>query len=125
MGGVPLTLTSTLKKGLLKFKFVSIIIQQTNHENRNAGIIPVFVFSGLTTSREEKPNYGILEKIKKRRSAWSAYERGQVDVATTIFLSTCSSTVSIDYINAIFKYFKQNNVEYFRAPYLSFAQVII
>lgn len=102
---------------LLKFYLIS-------NNNRDAGITPVFVFNGFSIRIWERPGYGNADKTKKRRNAWISYEQGKPEEAAHIFLSTSNSSVSIEFLRSIIKYFKQNNVEFFIAPYLSFAQVL-
>jgi hypothetical protein len=99
--------------------------------NRKAGITPVFVFNGIST---KKPRTEPTEIIDKRRSAWSAYERGQVKEAGSLFLGkycvyyffTIVATalgIPIDWINVILQYFRDHGIEFFRAPYLAWAQL--
>ena len=47
---------------------------------------------------------------------------GDFQLANTQFQSA-AGTLSSDFLNALFKYFVENEVEFFRAPYLAYAQV--
>ena len=73
MGGIPLTFINKIDRELTKYK--------------NANITPVFIFNGITHKKVETKKYVKEDEIEqKRRSAWNAYERGQVTEAAALFL---------------------------------------
>jgi hypothetical protein len=73
MGGIPLTFINKIDRELAKF--------------RNANITPVFIFNGISHKKAEVKKGTKDDEIEqKRRSAWNAYERGQVNEAAALFL---------------------------------------
>jgi hypothetical protein len=88
MGGIPITLLGVIEKEVDRFRYVK---PDFNFKKiRKAGITPVFVFNGIST---KKPRTETTEIIDKRRSAWSAYERGQVKEAGSLFLGNFFNTI--------------------------------
>ena len=71
---------------------------------------------------EKQVNYKLLEGEKKRKNAWNEYEKGNYFQAQTLFTQ---NSLSYDHAHILFQIFNELKIEYFRAPYLAFAQVII
>lgn len=89
---------------------------------RAASIHPLFVFSGLSLIRKDKPHVNEDPKLAKRNAAWDAINAGKMDLA----LSTWTSSYAVhqpDLIHLVIRILKENNVEYMRAPYGAGAQV--
>eukprot|EP01137_Pigoraptor_chileana_P023285 Opistho-2@89323 len=105
LGAVPFTLRSRIKKELTKL--------------REAGITPVFVFNGLQLNRNAP---GVDPRQAKRNMAWDAYEQGKKDAAVGFW--SYSAQITADTINFTMQVLRENNVEFFRAPYLSAAQLV-
>jgi 5'-3' exonuclease len=109
MGGSPITLFSKIQKEIELFKKYKIK--------------PIFVFNGLTGLWKEDltKNKPTNEKDYKRNMAWMTYESGAVKEAATFFIGLAQSP--IEYVHVLIKYFAENDIEYFRAPYLSWGQL--
>jgi hypothetical protein len=107
-GGVPLTLLQLVEEELNKFaKF---------------GVKPVFVFSGLNMVRKDRPFQSADVRPQKRVSAWQAYAKGDTRTAAATFEST-EKFPALNFLQDIFKLFRDRGVEYFRAPYLAWPQL--
>jgi len=76
--------------------------------------------SGLWKDQRPKPFFN--EKDKKRRTAWNCYECGQTESALSLFLST--ALTPIDFVHVLLKYFIEHDIEYIRAPYASWPQLV-
>ncbi|MNE77455.1 hypothetical protein D3C80_1737730 [compost metagenome] len=79
MGGLPITLTNKIEKEINRWK--------------SAGITPVFVFNGISHKKVDvgpspikAHTFVVAEELeRKRRSAFNAFERGQVKEASALF----------------------------------------
>eukprot|EP01102_Stenamoeba_stenopodia_P007359 TRINITY_DN2064_c0_g2_i1.p1 TRINITY_DN2064_c0_g2~~TRINITY_DN2064_c0_g2_i1.p1 ORF type:complete len:722 (+),score=142.70 TRINITY_DN2064_c0_g2_i1:172-2337(+) len=108
MGGTPMTLMHAVQEDLAAYN--------------DAGIKPQFVFNGLNLIRKDKPFASSDGRIVKRSTAWTDYAKGKLDSAITNFLSA-EKHIALNFINNLFPYFIEHNVEFMRAPYLSWAQL--
>ncbi|KAI7899679.1 PIN domain-like protein [Cokeromyces recurvatus] len=108
MGGLPLRLAASIEKELEGFK--------------SSGIQPIFVFSGLSILRKDKPFSTEDTRPSHRAAAWDFYERGKLDLALSNWASS-SSIHSAELLNSVFHILYKNQVEFIRAPYSSWAQV--
>jgi len=105
-----------------------------------AGIKPLFVFNGLNLMKKERGYNRNDSRQQKMANAWEAYYKGQKDTAllfqdsglccafmappsrnTNTFLA--ERNIALPFVLNVCKYFKDHNIDYFRAPYLSWAQV--
>lgn len=108
-GGLPLSLTSKIESDLRALEKLRIK--------------PVFVFPGLLPNKKQKPNpYAHQDACKDRKEAWDWYERGETDQATRLF-DPRSNVSQWDLWRAVLRIFKQRNVDFIVAPYVSWAQV--
>ncbi|KAG0054478.1 hypothetical protein BGZ83_011165 [Gryganskiella cystojenkinii] len=102
VGGTPSGIRNAIEKELEGFKAASI------H--------PLFVFSGLSLIRKEKPYVNEDSKLAKRNAAWDAVNAGKLDLA----LSNWTSSYVVhqpDLIHLVIRILKENNIDYMRAPY--------
>ena len=91
-------------------------------------IKPVFVFQGLSPVKKERPFLGPLPdvhqtRLRMRDQGWERYVRGDQEGAIETFANS-SSVQPSDLSNQIHRLFRQRQVEYLVAPYLSWAQLI-
>ncbi|KAG2214324.1 hypothetical protein INT47_000880 [Mucor saturninus] len=108
MGGLPLRLVETLEKELEGFK--------------SSGIQPIFVFSGLSIIRKDKPFSTEDTRPSHRAAGWDFYDRGKVDLAMSNWASS-SAINSAELLNTVFHILNKNKVEFIRAPYSAWAQL--
>ncbi|KAF9582657.1 hypothetical protein BGW38_010924 [Lunasporangiospora selenospora] len=108
IGGTPSTLRAAIEKELENFK--------------TASIHPLFVFSGLSLIRKEKPSVSDDLKIAKRNAAWDAYYAGKLETQTQ-FWSSLTSLHQPDLFHLVFRILREHNVDYLRAPYGTCAQL--
>ncbi|KAF8315406.1 XPG I-region protein [Clavulina sp. PMI_390] len=109
-GGLPLALTSKIEADLRALEKLHIK--------------PVFVFPGLLPANKAKPNpLAHNDACKDRQEAWNAYEQGQTATATSLFASR-SNVSQWDLWRSVLRIFKQRNVDFMVAPYVSWAQLI-
>ncbi|KAK4504771.1 hypothetical protein PRZ48_002733 [Zasmidium cellare] len=110
LGGLPFALKDHIDKDLENF--------------RQAGIIPIFVFSGLeigcrdrkTISKESKKALDILDE------AWSVYDLGRGDDAVVAFGKACTYRTS-HIARYLMFYLAQQSVQVIVAPYSAAAQI--
>lgn len=108
-GGLPLALSTRVESDLRALEKLRIK--------------PVFIFSGLSPNKRWKQNiHEFNEACRDRRDAWSKYEAGQEDAATKLFEGR-SNFAHWDLWRMVLRIFRQRNVEFIVAPYLSWAQV--
>eukprot|EP01080_Neovahlkampfia_damariscottae_P005429 gene5429-9242_t len=107
IGGISLGFKALIQKELDFFKQLEIT--------------PIFVFNGLSTQLKEREPIGILQKDTKKRQGWTQYELGKKEESKTSFLN--SKTTTFDQIQILFQILQENKIEFFRAPYLAFAQL--
>ncbi|GJJ68247.1 hypothetical protein EMPS_00593 [Entomortierella parvispora] len=108
IGGTPSGIKAAIEKELEGFKAASIQ--------------PLFVFSGLSLIRKDKPHVNEDIKLAKRNAAWDAVNAGKMDLA----LSSWTSSPAVhqpDLIHLVIRILKENNVDYMRAPYGAGAQL--
>ncbi|CAG8453923.1 4770_t:CDS:10 [Acaulospora morrowiae] len=108
LGGVPLGLKAIIERelGLM----------------RSFGITPVFVFTGLSIIRKDKPFSSEDTRPSKRASAWDMYEKNRLDVALSTWGAGSIPQPDLSYF--VFKIFKENDVEFIRAPYSAWGQLV-
>ncbi|CAG8474579.1 15153_t:CDS:10 [Funneliformis caledonium] len=111
LGGIPIGLRSAIEKELELIK--------------SYGITPVFVFNGLNIIRKDKPFSTEDTRPSKRAQAWEAYEKGRVEQAYSSWASAVSGFVhQPDLLYLVFSILKENDVEFMRAPYLAWGQLV-
>lgn len=108
MGGLPLRLVESIEKELKGFKSV--------------GIQPIFVFSGLSIIRKDKPFSTEDSRPSHRAAGWDFYDRGKLDLALSNWGSS-SGIHSAELLNTVFHILHKNKVEFIRAPYSAWAQL--
>ena len=119
MGGIPLSLNTAVDAELEKLA--------------RYDIRPLFVFDGIKLppappmNADSKPlNSGVqtlgVNQYRRREEAWRLYQKNDYASAKKEFREAGTAVPSSDFIEAVIKYFRQRNVEFFRAPYLSWAQ---
>lgn len=89
---------------------------------RANGIQPVFVFSGLSIIRKDKPFSTEDTRPSHRATAWDFYDRGKLDLALSNWASS-SGIHSAELLNSVLSILNKHNVEFIRAPYSAWAQV--
>ncbi|KAI9467964.1 MAG: PIN domain-like protein [Benjaminiella poitrasii] len=107
IGGLPLRLVACIEKELEGFK--------------SSGIQPIFVFSGLSILRKDRPFSTEDTRPSHRATAWDFYDRGKLDLAMSNWASS-SSIHSAELLNTVFQILHKHGVEFIRAPYSSWAQ---
>lgn len=108
-GGLPLALTAKIESDLRALEKLHIK--------------PVFVFPGLHPANKTKPNpHAHNDACKDRKEAWDCYERGETPRATKLF-ETRANISQWDLWRSVLRIFKQRNVDFVVAPYVSWAQV--
>ncbi|CAI2168817.1 8627_t:CDS:10 [Funneliformis geosporum] len=111
LGGIPIGLRSAIEKELELFK--------------SYGITPVFVFNGLNIIRKDKPFSTEDTRPSKRVLAWESYEKGRVEQAYSSWAGAVSGFVhQPDLLYLVFSILKENDVEFMRAPYLAWGQLV-
>eukprot|EP00667_Euglena_gracilis_P002973 EG_transcript_2977 len=96
-------------------------------------IKPLFVFNGVKLPPAPPMNsdgksinsgvqgYGVKE-YHRREEAWRKYQKNDYDGAKREFKEAGDGVATDDVLDAVLKYFQQKNIEFFRAPYLAWAQ---
>ncbi|KAJ1974114.1 hypothetical protein H4R35_003770, partial [Dimargaris xerosporica] len=107
MGSVPLDLTAAIEKDLRRFEA--------------AGIQPVFVFSGVTMARKDKPFSREDLRPGRRARAWNLYSEQRTDSALSQW-RTSSSVNQQDQMWEVLRILRMHNVEFLRAPYAAWGQ---
>jgi hypothetical protein len=110
MGGSPNGLRAALEKELNLFKAQEI------H--------PFFVFHGVTLPRKERAFSTEDLRPAKRASAWDAYDKGRVEQAYSGW-SASGGIAPVELVNVAIKVLHEHDVEFMRAPYSSWAQVML
>lgn len=90
--------------------------------NRASGIQPIFVFSGLSILRKDKPFSTEDSRPGHRAAGWDFYDRGKLDLALSNWASS-SGIYSAELLNTVISILNKHNIEFIRAPYSSWAQV--
>ncbi|CAG8489148.1 3402_t:CDS:10 [Paraglomus brasilianum] len=109
LGGVPIGLKSAIERELEAIK--------------SYGIQPFFVFNGLNVIRKDKPFSGEDTRPSKRAQAWDAYEKGKIEQAYSGW-SASGSVNQPDLLYFVFSILKENEVEFMRAPYSAWGQLV-
>eukprot|EP01061_Rhynchopus_euleeides_P014054 TRINITY_DN24370_c0_g1_i2.p1 TRINITY_DN24370_c0_g1~~TRINITY_DN24370_c0_g1_i2.p1 ORF type:complete len:433 (+),score=190.12 TRINITY_DN24370_c0_g1_i2:82-1299(+) len=112
MGGVPAMVEPVVQRELAQF--------------RSAGITPVFVFNGLPTMLSQAPKHSarnpyLLELYEKRERAWCKYHEGHED--SKEFLQASSNIITPEFQMHLLALLRKHGGEYFRAPYMAWAQM--
>eukprot|EP01059_Diplonema_ambulator_P036830 TRINITY_DN940_c1_g1_i1.p1 TRINITY_DN940_c1_g1~~TRINITY_DN940_c1_g1_i1.p1 ORF type:complete len:796 (+),score=241.79 TRINITY_DN940_c1_g1_i1:62-2449(+) len=113
MGGVPLTMGKAIMQELDKFK---------RHK-----ITPIFVFNGLPMILTQSPqqlvqNPFLLEIYEKREQAWQAHHEGKPG-CRQLFEQAGSTITSSEFQHNLIRILRENEVEFFKAPYMAWAQM--
>jgi len=119
MGGIPLSL--------------HVVVDEALEKLAKYDIKPLFVFNGIKlppappmNSDGKSVNTGVQtmgqDQYRRREEAWRLYQKNDYAASKREFKEAGSGTSGIDFLDAIVKYLRQRNVEYFRAPYLAWAQ---
>ncbi|KAJ1979364.1 hypothetical protein H4R34_002858 [Dimargaris verticillata] len=109
MGSVPLDLTTAIERDLRRFEA--------------AGIQPVFVFSGVAMARKDKPFSREDLRPGRRARAWNWYYEQHTDSALTQW-RTSSSVNQQDQMWEVLRILREHNVEFMRAPYAAWGQLV-
>ncbi|KAJ1980681.1 hypothetical protein H4R33_005417 [Dimargaris cristalligena] len=109
MGGIPLGLEAAVERELNAFK---------SHQ-----IHPFFVFSGVNLLRKDKPFSKPDSRPNKRTNAWKAYDNQQLDLALSSWGSS-GSISPLDMLPEVFRLLALHGVEFMRAPYSAWGQLI-
>ncbi|KAJ3397115.1 hypothetical protein HDU92_000815 [Lobulomyces angularis] len=117
-GTVPFnTLNEVITKELDNFKSVELMVN----------IQPFFVFNGLQVRhvRDQSHKSFLLTDYREstRESAWLSYEKGDFKSAFELWFKSNSVGV-VDYLSVVFKILHDNNVEFMRAPFSQWAQLV-
>ncbi|KAF9427802.1 hypothetical protein BGZ94_004125 [Podila epigama] len=102
IGGAPSCMRKAIEKELEGFK-------------ANA-IHPLFVFSGLSLIRKDKPHVNDDNKIAKRTAAWEAINSSKTEMALSYWTSSYA-VHQPDLIHLVIRILKEHNIDYLRAPY--------
>ncbi|EGG18458.1 5'3'-exonuclease N- and I-domain-containing protein [Cavenderia fasciculata] len=108
MGGSPLTMITVIQEELEKIK--------------KSNIKPFFVFPGLSILKD-RPQ-ATTARAQKLSIAWDAYYKGQYEFAESQF-SDSERVLLVPFIQSIISYFKQQNIEFFKAPFFLWAQLAL
>ncbi|KAG0086386.1 hypothetical protein BGZ93_000149 [Podila epicladia] len=109
IGGAPSCMRKAIEKELEGFKANSI------H--------PLFVFSGLSLIRKDKPHVNDDNKMAKRTAAWEAMNSSKIELA----LSCWTSSFPVhqpDLIHLVIRILKEHGIDYMRAPYGAGPQLV-
>ncbi|KAF9974825.1 hypothetical protein BGZ73_001685 [Actinomortierella ambigua] len=109
IGGVAPKLRKAVEKELEGFK--------------THGIHPVFVFSGLSLMRKDKPVVNDGAKIAKRNVAWDAVNNGKLEQAQSSW-SSSNFVHQSDLVHLILRILKEHGMNYMKAPYGAGAQLV-
>jgi len=108
--------------GTFPYNTFKALLEKEINKIRSLDIYPFFVFNGLTFLRKDKPFTTEDTRPNKRASGWDHYERGRLESAHNTW-SSSSSVHQNEFMNSVFKIFQENNIEFMRAPYSSWAQL--
>ncbi|EFA78219.1 5'3'-exonuclease N- and I-domain-containing protein [Heterostelium album PN500] len=112
MGGAPLTLYNVIQSELDKFK--------------NANINPFFVFSGLSIIKDRNnQSTQAHQRAGRLSTAWEAYYKASYQAAEKQFSAESEKTLLLQFIPSIVAFFRQNNIECFKAPFWAAAQLAL
>jgi hypothetical protein len=122
-------LTSQLKEPLVSalggFPFsLKTTIQQDLYEMREAGIKPIFVFSGISLAPIEKPFLTPDDSAKLRTRAWELYDKGQAMDAVEAF-GQAGVIHATELFRATMRILRDRNVDFQVAPYAAWPQVCV
>ncbi|KAG9301630.1 hypothetical protein G9A89_016700 [Geosiphon pyriformis] len=109
IGGIPIGLKAAIEKELNLIK--------------SFGIIPFFVFNGLSVIRKDKPFSTEDSRPTKRAQAWDAYEKGRQEQAFSSW-GISNSIHQPDLLYFVFNVLRENDVEFMRAPYSAWGQLV-
>ncbi|KAG0343695.1 hypothetical protein BG004_005069 [Podila humilis] len=109
IGGAPSCMRKAIEKELEGFKANSI------H--------PLFVFSGLSLIRKDKPHVNDDQKMAKRTAAWDAVNSSKIEMALSYWTSSYS-VQQPDLVHLVIRILKEHNVDYIRAPYGAGPQLV-
>jgi len=108
--------------GTFPYNSFKSLLEKEINKLRSLDIYPFFVFNGLSFLRKDKPFTIEDTRPNKRASGWDHYERGRIESAHNTW-SSSSSVHQNEFMNLVFKIFQENNIEFMRAPYASWAQL--
>jgi len=108
--------------GTFPYNSFKALLEKEINKIRSLDIYPFFVFNGLSFLRKDKPFSTEDTRPIKRSSGWDHYERGRLEMAHNTW-SSSGSVHQNEFMNAVFKIFQENNIEFMRAPYSSWAQL--
>jgi 5'-3' exonuclease len=108
--------------GTFPYNSFKTLLEKEINKIRSLDIYPFFVFNGLSFLRKDKPFTIEDTRPNKRSSGWDHYERGRLESAHNTW-SSSNSVHQNEFMNSVFKIFQENNIEFMRAPYSSWAQL--
>jgi len=108
--------------GTFPYNSFKSLLEKEIKKIRSLDIYPFFVFNGLSFLRKDKPFSIEDTRPNKRSSGWDHYEKGRLEMAHNTW-SSSSSVHQNEFMNSVFKIFQENNIEFMRAPYSSWAQL--
>jgi len=108
--------------GTFPYNTFKALLEKEINKIRSLDIYPFFVFNGLSFLRKDKPFTTEDTRPNKRASGWDHYERGRLESAHNTW-SSSGSVHQNEFMNSVFKIFQENNIEFMRAPYSSWAQL--
>ena len=119
MGGIPLSLETVVDEEIEKL---------TRYD-----ITPLFVFDGMKLPPPPPINpvsqpldSGVqtqgVEQYRSREEAWRLYQKNDYPAAKREFREAGSGVASSGFNEGVIKCFRKRNIEFFRAPYLAWAQ---
>ncbi|ORX48366.1 hypothetical protein BCR36DRAFT_79758 [Piromyces finnis] len=108
--------------GTFPYNSFKTLLEKEINKIRSLDIYPFFVFNGLSFLRKDKPFSIDDTRPNKRSSGWDHYEKGKLDMAHNTW-SSSGSVHQNEFMNLVFKIFQENNIEFMRAPYSSWAQL--
>jgi len=108
--------------GTFPYNTFKALLEKEINKIRSLDIYPFFVFNGLSFLRKDKPFTIEDTRPNKRASGWDHYERGRLESAHNTW-SSSGSVHQNEFMNSVFKIFQENNIEFMRAPYSSWAQL--
>jgi len=108
--------------GTFPYNTFKALLEKEINKFRSLDIYPFFVFNGLSFLRKDKPFSSEDTRPNKRSSGWENYEKGRIEMAHNTW-SSSGSVHQNEFMNSVFKIFQENNIEFMRAPYSSWAQL--
>jgi len=108
--------------GTFPYNTFKALLEKEINNLRSLDIYPFFVFNGLSFLRKDKPFTSEDTRPVKRASGWDHYEKGKIENAHNTW-SSSNSVHQNEFMNSVFKIFQENNIEFMRAPYSSWAQL--